>query len=273
MDNPAHSLYFSDMESELVFLHGSLTPRCTAEVAKHFIGYRTIQFMSEGAIDLSYDDRHYQLEGAWCWPAFPGPFIRFQRRPGCPWWNHRYAAVTGSLVARWAAEGLFPSTPQQAPRPERLARHFDELYEVIARGDRWGRRRGCNLLERILLELADARTERATGEPWLTRVLDGLADPAQGYDAARLARVCGMSEVTLRRRFRTATGQSLHAYVVSTRMAEARRLLAEGTEPIKVIADQLGYRDVFFFSKQFRNHVGVPPAAFRASVSGHSSSA
>ena len=254
------------MEPELVFLHGKGLPRCTAEIAKHFVGYRTIQLMTEGAIDLAYDQRTWRLEGAWMWPTFPGPFISYRRAKGCPWWNHRYAAVTGSLVARWVADGLFPSVPQRVQQPEALARHFDELYGVIGRGDRWGRRRGINLFERILLELADARAEPSPGQPWLSRVLDALADPAQGYDIARLARLCGMSVVTLRRRFRAATGQSLHAHAVSTRIAEARRLLAEGDRSIKDIAEQLGYRDVFFFSKQFRRHVGVPPAAFRASA-------
>lgn len=265
MDEAARLWYFSDMDPELVFLHGMATPRCTATVAKHFIGYHTLQFMDAGAIDLAYDDRRHRLEGAWCWPAMPGPFITFQRAAGCPWWSHRYAAVTGSLVQRWVAEGLFPAGPQAAPDPERLVRHFTELYEVMRRGDRWGRRRAINLFERILLELADARTESADSEPWLTRVLDILADPAQGYDAATLAKRCGLSEVTLRRRFRATTGQPLHTYAVHVRLAEARRLLAEGDEPIKAIAERLGYHDVFFFTKQFRRHVGMPPAAFRAS--------
>jgi AraC-like DNA-binding protein len=37
-----------------------------------------------------------------------------------------------------------------------------------------------------------------------------------------------------------------------------------GTElPIKTIARQLGYSDVFFFSRQFTGHTGISPAAYR----------
>ena len=52
------------------------------------------------------------------------------------------------------------------------------------------------------------------------------------------------------------------------RIAEARRLLGETDEPIKSIAKRLGYRDVFFFSRQFRSITGVPPAMYRRSRQG-----
>lgn len=268
MDKPDTYLYFLIMDADLVFLHGHATPKCDATVAKHFIGYHTIQFMDHGAVELLYDERRWTMEGAWCWSAFPGPFIRFHRAQGCPWWSHRYAAVTGPLADRWMAEGLFPAVPQIVADPVRMAGHFTDLYAVMRRTDRWGRLRAINVLERLLLELADARNEGAVSEPWLAIVQQAIADPAQGYDPARLAKRCGMSVVTLRRRFRAATGQSLHACAVHNRLAMARRLLTETTEPIKDIAEQLGYRDVFFFSKQFRRHTGMAPAAFRASASG-----
>jgi YesN/AraC family two-component response regulator len=38
--------------------------------------------------------------------------------------------------------------------------------------------------------------------------------------------------------------------------------------PIKTIAEQLGYRDVSFFTRQFRLVTGVPPATFRRSREG-----
>ena len=164
------------------------------------------------------------------------------------------------------SEGLFPASPQAVADPERMVGHFTDLYAVMSRTDRWGHLRAINALERLLLELADARHERTVSEPWLTIVQRAIADPAQGYDPIRIAKRCGMSVVTLRRRFRAATGQSLHACAVHNRLALARRLLTETTEHIKNIAEQLGYSDVFFFSKQFRRHTGMAPAAFRASA-------
>ena len=52
------------------------------------------------------------------------------------------------------------------------------------------------------------------------------------------------------------------------REEQTRRLLGETNDPIKHVAQQLGYRDVYFFSRQFRQFAGVPPAMYRKSRQG-----
>lgn len=237
---------------------------CTAIVDKHFDGYFTLQFMAAGAVDLYYERQLTRMRGRWCWPAFPGPWIRFHRSPGCAAWDHRYVAVKGPLVARWVAEGLFPRAPQAAPSDRAFDQDFDRLLELKARPDRWGQRRAINLLERLLLALADERAASAGGEPWLERVLSTIAGGGS-YSIERLARDAGMAVSTLRRRFRQATGSALHAHALACRLGRARALLGEGDLAIKDIADQLGYADVSFFTKQFTAHAGVSPATYRRS--------
>ena len=140
-------------------------------------------------------------------------------------------------------------------------------------GDRWGHRRAIHLLEGILIDLAEARAQAQRQPAWLKTVVDRLRgasaegdDDAIDYDA--LAAEVGMAGSTLRRRFRDATGMALHRFVLSHRVAEARRLLGETDVPIKSIARRLGYRDVYFFSRQFRQLAGVPPALYRKSRQG-----
>jgi AraC family transcriptional regulator, arabinose operon regulatory protein len=42
-------------------------------------------------------------------------------------------------------------------------------------------------------------------------------------------------------------------------------LLTDTTQTIKQIAMQLGYSDVYFFTRQFREQTGLPPALYRKS--------
>jgi AraC-like DNA-binding protein len=44
-----------------------------------------------------------------------------------------------------------------------------------------------------------------------------------------------------------------------------RQLLIETDLTISQIADALGYRDVYFFSRQYKQVFGIPPTAVRAS--------
>jgi AraC-like DNA-binding protein len=251
---------------DLVFLHGLHTPACRARVDKHFEGYYTLQFMAHGALELCYDDRCHRLDGSWFWPAWPGPHVRFHAAPGHASWNHRYIAFHGPLATQWVADGLYPTAPQAAPDRDVAVARFDELLACFRRPDRWSQRRAVNVLERILIDLAEARQESQARTGWLERVLASLDDDATfEADYAALAAQQGMSLSSLRRKFRAATGISIHRYRVQARIARARRWLGESDLPIKLIAARLGYADVQFFCRQFHQQAGTTPALFRKS--------
>ncbi len=252
--------------ADLVFLHHGHFPRCSARIDKRFEGYWTIQYMARGRIELFYEDRAYLLSGSWFWMHLPGPRIRFHAARPKRTWEHRYVAFRGSRVNRWVAEGLFPEEPQRAPPGGGWAKRFDTLLEFVRRTDRWGAVRAVNRLEDILLALAEARPAQLPRQPWLEAVLrelEGLTEFSPDYEA--LAARHGMSLSTLRRRIRDATGISMHRYVQQYRMARARALLGDSELPIKSIADQLGFSDVYYFSREFRRLSGVPPGVYRAS--------
>jgi AraC-like DNA-binding protein len=248
----------------LTFLHCGRTPRCVASVNKRF-NYFTLQLMTRGKLELSYGSREYSLRGTWLWTAYPGPHIRFHCAPGCASWHHRYAAFAGAYVNEWKAAGLWFEEPQPLPH-EKIVALFDELLAQVRSDGAWSTRRATNLLEQILLALAESRAAPPMREAWLDEVLDRLGDD-EGFapDYARIAASCRMGLSTLRRKFREATGTSLHAYVMQRRIARARELLGETDWPLKQIASHLQFSDVYFFSSQFRQLAGVPPAVYRKS--------
>jgi AraC-like DNA-binding protein len=252
------------MNSDLYFLHCAYMPRCAARIDKHFEGYYALQFMQAGGIDLYYDDEFRQLCGKWFWPTNPGPRIRYHPAEGYEFWEHRYAAFKGPLVQRWIAEGLLLTQPQPIPQKRDFTVIFDELLEHAMRTDRWGNLRAINLLERVLIELAELRAQAPVQAQWLEQLIAEL-DASETFlpDYQRLAKKLNMSLSTLRRRFKQETGQPLHDFLLHRRLARARALLDETDLPIKKIAEQLGYSDVYFFTRQFHRFLGLPPATFR----------
>ena len=82
-------------------------------------------------------------------------------------------------------------------------------------------------------------------------------------DVAEMARRSGLSQAHFSRIFHKITGQSPRDFLQQTRLMQARQLLT-GTElSIGEISERLGYADIFFFSRQFKNKVGIPPSAYR----------
>ena len=258
--------------TELIFLFGERVPACTHRIDKRFDGYSTLQYMAGGAVDLSVNGRRQQMRGRWFWSAYPGPRIAFGPADGCPAWSHRYLAFAGPLLWRWERDGLFPVPPRPAPGKADHGRRFDELLSLSKLTDRRGHLRAVNALERLLLDLADAPAPDAPPAPWVDAAVAQITawsrDAAAAPDYAALADRLGTSLTTLRRRFAAATGTSLHTYLLQCRAAAAGELLGGTDLPIKAIADRLGYRDVYFFSRQFRQMVGVPPAAYRRTRQG-----
>lgn len=94
----------------------------------------------------------------------------------------------------------------------------------------------------------------------LTYVQDHLADPMTLNDLARQA---GMSVSQLSRLFRKMYQLSPMQYVIGQRIARASLLLGETTLSIKQVAAQTGFYDPYYFSRQFRRVLGLPPKAYR----------
>lgn len=79
-----------------------------------------------------------------------------------------------------------------------------------------------------------------------------------------VARAVGRSPAYVTNALSRATGRSAVEWIVSARMAEARRLLLHSDELVDVIAERVGYRDPTHFIRMFRRAHGTTPAAWRA---------
>jgi len=87
-------------------------------------------------------------------------------------------------------------------------------------------------------------------------------------NVATMARRAGLSQAHFSRVFHVITGQSPRDFLMQTRLMKARHLLT-GTElSINEISSRLGYADIFFFSRQFKEKIGVSPSAYRKKTLG-----
>lgn len=82
-------------------------------------------------------------------------------------------------------------------------------------------------------------------------------------DATALAAACALSRVHLARLFRRYAGTTPYAYLEARRMDQARALLALGDRSVAAIAEELGYRSPFTFSRAFKRVVGVAPSRWQ----------
>ena len=73
----------------------------------------------------------------------------------------------------------------------------------------------------------------------------------------------GISQASLNRLFRQYGSDSFKEYLISLRIQEAKNILRNVPDiSIKELAEQVGYNDQFYFSKVFKNIVGVSPSEY-----------
>jgi len=78
------------------------------------------------------------------------------------------------------------------------------------------------------------------------------------------ARVAGMSEAQLHRRFTAAFGETTQSWLERCRLNRAQRLLMTTSLKIREIAREVGYEDPYYFSRAFRKRIGVSPKNYRS---------
>ena len=87
--------------------------------------------------------------------------------------------------------------------------------------------------------------------------------PNEAFRVDEMAKSFGLSSDHFTRLFKSQKGISPREYVLRARIEAAQDLLRSSNHSIGRIADILGYSDVYFFSRQFKERVGVSPSAFR----------
>ena len=141
---------------------------------------------------------------------------------------------------------------------------------VRAGAGRYGEMRAKLAFWQAVAHMAEERDLRQRGpgrsDERLQRVLAAVEEnPAADWSIPQMTEVAHLSRAQLTRLFAAATGFSPGKYVTHTRINRARALLHESAMTISEIAAGLGYSDVSYFSRQFRELTGLPPGRFRSS--------
>jgi transcriptional regulator GlxA family with amidase domain len=80
---------------------------------------------------------------------------------------------------------------------------------------------------------------------------------------ARAVEAAGVSERTLKRRFKSATGSTIIDYVQNLRIEHAKRMLEHPSTAVDEISAESGYEDASFFRRIFRRRTGLSPSEYR----------
>lgn len=218
---------------------------------------------------LSCDGQAFRIQ--------PGSFFIFS-----PHQNISAAHYSGPRITRFSAH-FFPQKhgawlqelsglPILGGAVESLAsvqRQIDVIMRIALR------REDDTVLARKLYELilqvtgvADVPMSEALS-PAVSQALRVFREhPASVDSIEQFARTVGISRPHFDREFSSQVGQPPRQFLINCKIIEARRYLESSSLRVGEIAEALGYKDVYFFSRQFKQLVGQSPANYRRSLRG-----
>ncbi len=208
------------------------------------------------------------------WPFVPGTIFLFPPElslfgssSGCPDVTNFTIHIEGGRSAVQALEGcVHGGEPVQlghllwAPH---LCRHLSEIFFLHSENGQDVLQSGLNLLLHSM--------ERSRRMPALDSVEHAVIqlverirrNPAAAYTVAEMAESVRLSPPHFTRRFKAVTGLSPVRFLIEERLGRAESYLVETDMNVEEISSRLGYRDVYFFSRQFRQFRGMPPSEVR----------
>jgi AraC family transcriptional regulator, arabinose operon regulatory protein len=144
-----------------------------------------------------------------------------------------------------------------------LAQRCDGAWR---RGDAIGARQSRLFLQAMILHVWDEVIHPAPSAVDLA--LDGIVraiqmEPGKRWSVEDLAGQTHLSRAQFVRRFQAATGLSPTRFMVQARLERARQLIQETDMTLGQIASALGYEDVYFFSRQYKQYAGYAPSSLR----------
>jgi len=168
--------------------------------------------------------------------------------------------VTSALTLRTDKEKL----PFIFKSKERV---YNEILRVckVWQSRSWDSYEECRIaLLKFYLELIQRREEKESADRDIEKAIAFIhRNFKTNFSGKEISEYCSVSLSYLRSKFLRQTGKTIVEYRDTLRIEAAKEMLESRYFTVTEIATELGYCDVYHFSKAFSSHTGYPPTKYQ----------
>ncbi|MEM1140945.1 MAG: arabinose operon transcriptional regulator AraC [Pseudomonadota bacterium] len=201
----------------------------------------------------------------------PGALVSYARAEESQRWGHYWVAFQAS--SSWRAWLHWPRIAPQvgglhaaAEQRDTVQGAFDMLLDSYSHSQTLRMELNHTLLELLILRCQSLRPAAGSSEtdPRIAKALSYIESRfAEDFSVCDVADACALSVSSLAHLFKRETGNTVMGWRDEKRMTYAARLLRSTRWPIQRIAQEAGYTDAPYFSRAFKQRIGMTPRDYR----------
>lgn len=211
--------------------------------------YTIIHYVMQGKGVLYKGGNAYPVQKGQAFVILPGEVTTYVADAEDPW-HYRWVGFDGELSEKFALMSPVLTIPE-------------DLFPNLTQNDEGKGFMEYNLAGQLFRMLSELLSGGKQHNHYVRQVENYIRtfymDEVYVED---IAEKLNLDRRYLSRLFKEKTGRSIQSYLISVRMEEARRLLAEG-RGVSETAAFCGYPDACNFSKMFKRYYGVSPANWK----------
>jgi AraC family transcriptional regulator of arabinose operon len=226
-------------------------------------------YVWSGEGEVLLNDQPYPVEAGSCFLFRPGDYTSATHNPQKP--------LVLTYIHFKLSQGV---TPNQIPSAYRIWKDkvmFETLLSQYVRvrlsGALGADEEACLLLKQLMIHLlrGDQIQEEASLQGSSYKLSETIREVANfirqhasmSYSIDELAARANLSPRYFSLKFKEIIGHSVQSHLIHARIERAEHLLHYAGMSVSEVADALGYRDVFFFSRQFKQYTGRSPSELK----------
>lgn len=228
----------------------------------------SLEFVNRGTGALHLGETEHKLGPGSFFFYGPSQPHRIESSPANPLGKYFVGFTGGGVEPFLERYGIEPGSAARCAKGEPIRLAFDTLIERGIRKSTLARPL-CALITKQLLLMCcdDAAVAVNTDSPAFaaySRVRECIEQRFLELQTLQaVATACGLEAPYLCRLFARYHDESPYQFLTRLRMEHASQLLLEGGVPVKSVAEALGFKDAFHFSRVFKSVHHVPPSRFR----------
>ena len=240
----------------------------TWEVGRVLQEYQ-INYLTEGSGELENEYGKFELKTGSIFITFPGVWHRY--RPNkTTGWTENYIGFEGTTINQLLSTDHFsPQKPVlNVGIREEIIDTYLKIFELTKQEKPGFQYIASGMIVKLLGYLISFEKEKDFSGKEIARIIRKVRfemrqNLNQELNFQQLSAKYNVSYSYLRRMFKKYTGISPGQYHLQLRIIRAKELIVTTDMSIKEICYKLGFQSIHYFSRLFKNKMGVPPTQLR----------